>query len=198
MFSPSIPQKSRPQKSLSARRGAWLLVAAMGCAALAPTPVLARPGGHGYGGHGGGYGHGWAGHGYGYGWRGPAWPYRGGWWVGGLPLLATVVTIGGLSYWYADGLYYRAVPSGGYEVVTPPAGTDSVGVVSERLYVYPRNNQSAEQQASDEYDCHRWAAGQSGFDPTATATGGASDVNKRADYARAQAACLESRGYTVK
>jgi len=61
--------------------------------------------------------------------------------------------------------------------------------------VYPKNGQTEEQQGKDKFECHRWAAGQTGFDPT-QATGAA--PGKRSDYFRAQAACLEGRGYTVK
>ncbi len=118
--------------------------------------------------------------------------------IGDLPAFATVLTIGAVTYWYANGVYYRAVPNGGYEVAAPPVEAQVASAGPDRLYVYPRQGQSAEKQASDEYDCHRWAAGQSGFDPTAQATGTASDVARKADYARAQAACLDGRGYTVK
>ncbi len=38
--------------------------------------------------------------------------------------------------------------------------SDSVG-----LYVYPANNQSAEQQSKDDYECYSWAQGQTGHDP---------------------------------
>lgn len=49
------------------------------------------------------------------------------------------------------------------------------------IYAYPVNGQSQEQQQRDEYECHRWAVQQTGFDPsTATppqqsADGSASD-----------------------
>lgn len=33
-------------------------------------------------------------------------------------------------------------------------------------YVYPAKGQSAEQQKKDEYECHSWAVGQTGVDPT--------------------------------
>jgi hypothetical protein len=41
------------------------------------------------------------------------------------PAAAVTVTVGGSSYWYADGAYYTRVVSGGsmaYQVVTPPVG----------------------------------------------------------------------------
>jgi hypothetical protein len=108
---------------------------------------------------------------------------------------------GGVPYYYADNTYYRwngAVNQ--YETVAPPAAVQSqAGAQSpdvSELIVYPKNGQSQEQQGKDKYECHRWAAGQTGFDPT-QAAGGAGAV-RRSDYFRAQAACLEGRGYTVK
>ena len=34
------------------------------------------------------------------------------------------------------------------------------------LIIYPKNGQSKEQQAADQFECHNWAKGQTGFDPT--------------------------------
>lgn len=115
-----------------------------------------------------------------------------------LPWAATVLVVGTATYWYCDGVYYRRLPAdAGYQVVDePPVGDGRI--VDERLYVYPRNGQSAEQQASDEYDCHRWAADQTGFDPTSEGAWGTQDLQRRDDYRRAQTACLDGRGYTVK
>src|ERR1700691_4431113 len=73
-----------------------------------------------------------------------------------------------------------------------PAGDD--------FYVYPRNGQTAEQQAADRYECHSWSKSQTGFDPTQP--GGAVPGNQtsasREQYQRAITACLEARGYSVK
>lgn len=119
--------------------------------------------------------------------------------VGDLPAFRTVVVIGGLTYLYLNGVYYRERSEGGYEVVpSPVAGVGTTPGAPGRLYVYPKQGQSAEVQASDEYECHRWAASQSGFDPAPAATGHSTDVTHRADYVRAQTACLEGRGYTVR
>ena len=75
----------------------------------------------------------------------------------------------------------------------------TAAATAARVFVYPRQGQSAEQQAGDEYECHRWAASQSGFDPTIAATGVAQPgTGQREDYQRAAAACLEGRGYTVR
>lgn len=119
--------------------------------------------------------------------------------VADLPAFVTVVTIAGIGYLYANGVYYRDHVGGGYEVVPPPVDTGSPAATPDRSYVYPRNGQSAQQQASDEYECHRWAVGQTGFDPTAAATGGSTATPaQRSDYTRARTACLEGRGYTVR
>jgi hypothetical protein len=119
--------------------------------------------------------------------------------VVGLPAFATVVTIGALTYYYANNVYYRPLPGGRYEVVPPPVEEPLADATTERVFVYPREGQSAEQQASDEYECHRWATAQSGFDPTLAVTGGAAGSDaQRHDYQRATAACLEGRGYTVR
>jgi len=66
--------------------------------------------------------------------------------------------------------------------------------------MYPKNGQTTEQQAADRYECHSWARGQTGFDPTAEGGGvpANENVSRRADYKRAMGACLEARGYSVK
>jgi hypothetical protein len=71
---------------------------------------------------------------------------------------------------------------------------------AERLFVYPRKGQSEEQQAKDRYECHLWAVGQIGWDPTQpTGVVPEAQMNrKRADYKRAMGACLDAHDYTVK
>ena len=139
--------------------------------------------------------------------------------VNDLPTFATMVTLGALSYYYVNGTYYRPISVNGsqaYEVVQAPvAEAQPAAANPPRLFIYPHQGQSEDKQASDEYACHRWAAERSGFDPTARATGtpaassGAvstaaprsvpgSEEQARGDYQRAQAACLEGRGYTVR
>jgi hypothetical protein len=85
--------------------------------------------------------------------------------------------------------------------VAPPAGLQAPGTDSQPtgtdLMAYPKNGQSAEQQAKDKFECHQWAVSQTGFDPTLGATAAAA-AGKRPDYMRAQAACLEGRGYSVQ
>jgi hypothetical protein len=171
----------------------------------------ARPGsnyaGYGHPGYGRGYGYGY---GRGYGWGGGYW--RGGVWFGGfipaLPLFYDTFWWGGVPYYYADDTYY--VWSGAanqYQAVPPPGETappadgsaDAQPSDSADLVVYPNNGQSNEQQSKDRYECYHWAANQSGFDPTQPNGGqGAAAPGNRDGYMRAEAACLEGRGYTVK
>ena len=125
--------------------------------------------------------------------------------VGFLPPYYTTVWFGGMPYYYADQTYYMWRPERREYVVTqPPNGQPSqVGSSSSSnadLYVYPKNGQSESQQSTDRYECHAWAVQQSGFDPTKPGGGVAeSDIDaRRADYRRAEGACLEGRGYSVK
>jgi hypothetical protein len=119
--------------------------------------------------------------------------------VSGLPAFATAVAIGGVSYLYANGVYYRDRGDDSYEVVPSPVVVSTSGDGGPmRTFVYPKLGQSAEKQASDEYECHRWAVNQTGFDPSAAAAVQGTGPAQRSDYARAQNACLEGRGYTVR
>lgn len=191
----------------------------MVCGAIA-TLAMSAPasaqhvGGHfgvavGHGGYAAHGGYGWYRGGYGwggYGWRGG---YYGPWGWGGLglglyfatlPLYYSTVWWGGVPYYYADNTYYRWNGTvSQYETVSPPglqnpAAEQSQGV--SELIVYPKNGQSEDQQGKDKFECHRWAVGQTGFDPTQV--GGGAAPGRRADYFRAQSACLEGRGYSVK
>ena len=90
------------------------------------------------------------------------------------------------------------------EAVAAPdgaAGTAPPSAVSapqaSGIIAYPKNGQSDQQLATDKYECHTWAKGQTGFDPTSQSSSGASP-NVRSAYNRAIAACLEGRGYTVR
>ncbi len=118
------------------------------------------------------------------------------------PVYATVV-IGGVPYYYANAVYYVQAP-GGYMVTEPPPGAAPPVAAApvqpapaDRTFIYPRKGQSQQQQAADQYECHRWAVGQTAFDPTQPSASGA-DPQKRSDYQRAMGACLDARGYTVK
>jgi len=158
-----------------------------------------------YGGWHGGYYGGWHGGYYG-GWRGG---YYGGWglfgaglFLGTLPWYYSTYYWDGVPYYYADNTYYRWNGSvRQYQVVTAPAARPAAAqpAATTELFMYPKGGQSAEQQARDKYECHRWAADQSGFDPTqAGGVAAASTAAKREDYLRADGACLEGRNYSVR
>lgn len=74
-----------------------------------------------------------------------------------------------------------------------PARDDEV---TDKLFAYPTQGQSAEQTAQDRKECNDWAVGQSGIDP-ATAKRRAK-VQHMDEYNRAFTACMEGRNYTVK
>jgi len=136
-----------------------------------------------------------------------------------LPPFYTTVWFGGVPYYYANETYYTYAGPQGYEVVdapsdpsaaiTGPQGPAYPGAPApssngppegENIFVYPQRGQSPEQQANDRYECHQWAATQTGFDPTQAGGGVAPDqtVAKGEDYRRAMQACLEGRGYSVR
>ena len=69
-----------------------------------------------------------------------------------------------------------------------------------KVFLYPKNGQTSDQQARDRYDCYRFAVAQSGFDPM-RGTGTASPApagEQQSDYERAQSACFEARGYASR
>jgi len=126
-----------------------------------------------------------------------------------LPYYYSTYWAGGVPYYYADDNYYQWDGNvGQYETVNPPAEVVSqVEAQSPDLIAYPKNGQSEAQQATDKAQCLAWAAAQSGFDPsskTAKNQGAANNTaasefaNKRSQYMRAEAACLDGRGYSVK
>jgi hypothetical protein len=113
-----------------------------------------------------------------------------------LPPDYVTVRLGGLPYFYANGVYYAAYDAGpGYVVVAPPAGIENAQAVVQAPAVtparadpiiYPRKNQSPEQTEADRQDCNRWATTQ----PAA--------MNSASVFSRAVEACMDGRGYTTK
>lgn len=156
-----------------------ILVLTMAALLITPLPGVAIGGPHGgpHGSHGGGYG---------------------AWWIpwmiiGGVVALASSIQA-----------YYNTPPP----VTTGEQPTAKVEpappfppLTSEKLFVYPRENQSEELQAKDRSECQSWATGQTGHDPTNPPAGDMPPFQwfqKQVDYVRAQTACLEGRGYTVR
>ena len=88
-----------------------------------------------------------------------------------------------------------------------PAGSTATGSVTAplalapetpkgpKVFLYPKNGQTSDQQARDRYDCYRFAVTQSGFDPMRS-TGATGEL--QSDYERAQSACFEARGYSSR
>jgi hypothetical protein len=169
-----------------------------------------RPGG--FYGHGYSTGANWRG---GY-WRGGFWPraYYGlgfSWFLPILPLAYSTYWWGGVPYYYANDVYYTYNPSyDGYVATDPPpvadsgAGADGAapsagpapnggpvpgdgGAAAGQIFMYPKNGQSAEQQASDKAACQQWAAQQAG-----------QVAQNGSDYQRAMSACVEGRGYSAR
>ncbi len=163
-------------------------------------------GGGNRGAYGGGYGGrgGYGGYRGGYGYRG-----YGGWGLGGLglglyfatlPFYYSTLWAEGVPYYYADDNYYQWDSTvGQYQTVSPPAEVQQQAAMqSPDLIAYPKNGQTAGQQATDRNECRTWAAGQSGFDLTPANQSASEGSAKHADYMRAQAACLDGRGYSVR
>ena len=178
----------------------------------------------GYGFHGG-YGWGWR---PGWGWWWWGWGVPLGAYLSVLPWYYSTVWWGGVPYYYANGDYYLWNGTASqYEEVQPPAEVTQQGAggppVSQELYAYPMHGQSDEQQARDKRECRDWASGQvtggapppgtppgtppaapadSGPPPATAAPPAPPPPNASApagqDYMRAEAACLEARGYSVK
>jgi hypothetical protein len=128
--------------------------------------------------------------------------------IASLPPYCSTVWIGGNPYYYADNVYYTWQPDqNGYAVVDPPDDADQPSPPpdgpeggADDPIVYPKNGQSKDQQAADQFECHSWAKSQTGFDPTQPAGGiapGGDADRSRNNYQRAMSACLQGRGYQV-
>jgi hypothetical protein len=95
-----------------------------------------------------------------------------------------------------------------YQAVNPPP--EVVNHIATQqpvtdLFAYPKNGQSTQQQAQDKQECRSWAAAQTGSVPAQSSIASASPSPgspvapaSHEAYLRAQAACFEARGYSVK
>lgn len=109
-----------------------------------------------------------------------------------LPHGYATVSVHGRRYFLLQSVYYLPAPQGGYVVVEPPENAPEEPATVPPVFTYPTEGQGEEQQAKDRFECHTWAVGESGFDPSLGKPGPSSD------YQRAMSACMEARGYTVK
>jgi hypothetical protein len=123
-----------------------------------------------------------------------------------LPLYYLTYGWGGIPYYYANDNFFQLNGSvGPYETVHPPqvlvsqVGTTQA-IENASLFAYPKNGQTDVQQATDRIECQRWAIGQTGMDSSRARNPvqGADSPASPQDYRRAESACLEGRGYSVK
>jgi len=106
------------------------------------------------------------------------------------------------NYYYPPPAYYYPPPPPNYpppaDVTSPPPSASHE--TGGRMFIYPRQNQSEEKQIKDRDECHKWAVGQIGYDPSKPLSSApdAQTIQKSEDYVRAISACLDGRGYTVR
>ncbi|MBI5602042.1 MAG: hypothetical protein HY879_01660 [Deltaproteobacteria bacterium] len=100
-------------------------------------------------------------------------------------------------YYYPPPEYYYPPPEYRYP---PPRETGQTPPSGGRMFVYPRQGQSEEQQGRDRDECHNWAVNQTGYDPAKPLDIVPDDqtIQKSVDFFRAISACLDARGYTVR
>lgn len=151
-------------------------------------------------------------------WGGDYWPrvyYSGNypWFLSALPAGVVTYWWDGVPYYYVNNVYYVwNSADDGYVAENPPPAAATGGqswysdppTAAQRaapaaqgpddVYMYPEHGQSAKQQATDRYECYKWAKKQSGFDPTQPPSASSGSA---ADYHRALVACLKGRGYSV-
>jgi hypothetical protein len=71
--------------------------------------------------------------------------------------------------------------------LSAPSAGAGFGPGVGQIFMYPKNGQSPEQQATDKAECQKWASEQAG------------QVAQNApDYQRAMVACVEGRGYSAR
>jgi hypothetical protein len=122
-----------------------------------------------------------------------------------LPAFYATYWWGGVPYYYANDVYYTYNPDyEGYVATDPPPVTESAapaagagpaagpppsdgGAAPGQIFMYPKNGQSAEQQATDKAECQQWAQQQAG-----------QVAQNGSDYQRAMTACVEGRGYSAR
>jgi hypothetical protein len=141
-------------------------------------------------------------------WWGPGW-FGLGFYLATLPAYYETYWWDNVPYYYVNNDYYAWNGDvGEYEQVQPPPqiaqqGPGPAPAAGDSLFVYPKNGQTEQQQASDENQCSTWASGQTDYVPAPAASAAANDsggaaLAKRQNFVRADGACLEARGYSVE
>jgi hypothetical protein len=78
-------------------------------------------------------------------------------------------------------------PDAGQGADPGPSQAPYGGAAAGQIFMYPKNGQSAQQQATDKAECQQWATQQAG-----------QVAQNGSDYQRAMAACVEGRGYSAR
>lgn len=138
--------------------------------------------------------------------------------LGLLPPVYSITWVGGVPYYYANGIYYTSVPnSSDYVVVNPPIGYEAAApqpppapasaptpatpvsphstpamVPPQALFIYPREEQTQSEITADRSECNVRATSLTGYDPAHPGTG---RLQRASDFQRANRTCLEGRGY---
>ena len=89
---------------------------------------------------------------------------------------------------------------GSAQAATPASLVPFAGLAPFGQLYISEDGASYVPQATDYYECDIWAVKQTGFDPTLENGGVPPDVApaRQVQYLRAEATCLETRGYAVK
>ncbi|NKB37132.1 MAG: hypothetical protein GKR93_08145 [Gammaproteobacteria bacterium] len=103
-------------------------------------------------------------------------------------------------YYSANGVFYRWNDFSRHYVVIDNPRFDEYQEeqkvnVSEQ-FAYPTQGQSATQTSKNRYECYLWAVDQTGVEPAHVNQ--SNQAGSIENYQRANGACLEARGYSVK
>ncbi|MCY1413214.1 hypothetical protein D9M71_286410 [compost metagenome] len=114
-----------------------------------------------------------------------------------MPSYAQQLWVGAVPYFFAAGNYYVwQAETQTYQSVAPPQSEEaSLASNSYDVVASPESGQPPEQQDRDRYECHRWAVGESQFDPAAATNAPPPEVAEQ--YRNAIGACLAGRGYSI-
>ncbi len=103
------------------------------------------------------------------------------------------------AYYYPPPTYYYPPPPAYYN--PPPDEGNQATPSGGQLFIYPHQGQSQEKQMTDRNECHSWAVGQTGYDPSKPPPDnmlGNQITQMSANYLRAMGACLDARGYSMR